>query len=472
MNLGIDLGTGSVKAALVGEGGYIVARASQPYASRSPHPGWVEIEPRLWVESTATVLDGIDEGDSSGITAVGLSGQMHGVVLVDEQLQPVRPAILWADTRSAPQARQMAADLGPALLARLGSPAVAGFAATTLAWLVQNEPESIARARWALQPKDYLRAALGGPVATDPSDASGTLLYDVVAGEWSPEAIAWAGISLSLLPPVLASTTIAGAIHVETREVPCAIGAADTAAALTGLGLGSGEGFVAVGSGSQVVRVMDTPALDPALRTHTFCSAGAHGSGWYRIGAVQCAGLTLDAALRWFGASVEEATRALDAGVRADDPIFVPYLAGERTPFMDPGLRGAWLGMTLATDRAAMLRSVLEGVAQAVALGVAAVDDSTEPMPAVIPLIGGGTQASAFRQLLADCTGHTLAVAEARDSAVVGASCLGAGVSVNPERIGTSEEVEPYGEAVALLAERRARMVAAVERTRAQGGGA
>lgn len=469
MNLGIDLGTGSVKAALVADDGYVVARASQPYSSRSPHPGWVEIDPRTWLSATSTVLDVIDEGDSTGVTAVGFSGQMHGVVLVDEHLVPVRPAILWADTRSGEQAARMNADLGPELLARLGSPAVAGFAATTLAWLREHEPESLARARWALQPKDYLRAALGGPLATDPSDASGTLLYDVVDGAWSPQAIAWTGIDASLLPPVMPSTQQTGHVRVEKREAPCAIGAADTAAALTGLGLGVGEGFIAVGTGAQVVRVMDAPVLDAHLRTHTFCSSGAHGEGWYRIGAVQSGGLALSAALAMLGASVEEAARALGEGVRADDPIFSPYLSGERTPFMDSQLRGAWVGMTLATDRAAMLRSVMEGVAQAVALGVAAVDESGEPMPDVIPLIGGGTQDPAFQQLLADCTGHTLGIAEARDSAVVGAACLAAGVARNPHRIALTAEVTPYRESVTLLAERRARMVDIVRATQADG---
>ena len=412
MNLGIDLGTGSVKAALVAPDGYIAARASKSYTTKSPHPGWVEMDAHQWVDAAASVMDAVDEGENTGITAVGFSGQMHGVVIVDEQLRPLRPAILWADTRSGEQARRMTADLGPELLARLGSPAVAGFAATTLRWLADNEPEVIAKARYVLQAKDFLRVTLGGPMATDPSDASGTLLFDVTTGQWNAEAVAWAGITEDMLPPMRSSTEIAGEVRVEKRVVPCAIGAADTAAAISGLGLTSGEGFIAVGTGAQIVRLMNSPALDPALATHTFCTAGAAGDGWYRIGAVQSAGLVLTAALDWLGASVEEASAALHTGVKADDPIFVPYLAGERTPFMNPDLRGAWLGMSLATDRAAMLRSVLEGVAQAVALGVEAVQASGERLPDVVPLIGGGTQHPDFRQLLADACGVPLGIAE------------------------------------------------------------
>ena len=227
----------------------------------------------------------------------------------------------------------------------------------------------MARAVHVLQPKDWLRARLGGGIATDPSDASGTLLYDVVAGDWSDRAMAWAGVDPALLPPVRGSVDRTGSIRIGDADLPSAVGGADTACALAGLGLLPGDGFVAVGSGSQVVRVMADPRLDATLRTHTFATLGAPGAGWYRIGAVQSAGLSLTAALAWFGATVDEAAAALAGGVRADDPVFVPYLAGERTPFMDPAMRGSWHGLTLATSRTAMLRSILEGVAQAVALG-------------------------------------------------------------------------------------------------------
>jgi len=339
---------------------------------------------------------------------------------------------------------------------------VAGFAATSLAWLRTHEPQVLDRATTVLQPKDWLRVALGGAVATEPSDASGTLLFDVAAGQWSAEAVAWAGIDPSVLPAVQASESSAGTVRIDGSEVPAAVGGADTACVVVGLGLSAGEGFTAVGSGSQTVRLMDSPLLDATLRTHTFCVAGAPRAGWYRIGAVQSAGLTLTAALAWFGATVEEAAAALAAGVRPDDPLFVPYLSGERTPFMTPSLRGSWHGLSLATDRAAMLRSVLEGVAQAVALGVDAVQDSGEPLRSPVPLVGGGTHDPAFRQLLADATGLSLAVAEAPDAAVVGAALLGAGRVTNPMRVPLAAPVEPRPEAAALLRERRGRMVAEV----------
>ena len=462
--LGIDLGTGSVKAAVVGDDGSILAKASRPYAVTAPHPGWAESDPAEWLEATLDVTRQVLAQTAEPVTSVGFSGQMHGVVITDADLRPLRPAILWADTRSADQARAMAAELGTEQLSRLGSPAVPGFAATTLAWLVAHEPDVLRGASFALQPKDWLRAALGGDVLTEPSDASGTLLYDVAAGHWSPEAVAWTGADGVLLPALAASQSGAGVIRIDGREIPAAVGGADTACVISGLGLRPGDGFVAVGSGSQTVSLMDEPVLDPTLRTHTFSVAGAPRAGWYRIGAVQNAGLALTPALAMLGATIEEASAALAAGVRADDPIFTPYLAGERTPFMDPSLRGAWRGLSLSTDRAAMLRSVLEGVAQAVALGVSAVVDSGAPLPDVVPLVGGGTYNPHFRQLLADATGVSLAAMDAPDAAVVGAALLGAGISVNPTAATWSAQVDPDPTSAALLAERRAMMVADIIR--------
>jgi len=457
--LGIDLGTGSVKAALLSDDGTVLAKAGRAYAVSAPRPGWAESDPAEWLAATLDVVDQVLQTSGERPSSVGFSGQMHGVVLADAQGTPLRPAVLWADSRSADETARMGSDLPAELMSRLGSQPVAGFAATSLAWLRSHEPDVLDRAAAVLQPKDWLRVALGGAVATEPSDASGTLLFDVAAGQWSAEAVAWAGIDPSVLPAVQASESSAGTVRIDGSEVPAAVGGADTACVVVGLGLSAGEGFTAVGSGSQTVRLMDSPLLDATLRTHTFCVAGEPRSGWYRIGAVQSAGITLTAALAWLGASVEEATAALAPGVQPDDPIFVPYLSGERTPFMTPTLRGSWHGLSLATDRAALLRSVLEGVAQAVALGVEAVQGSGAALTSPVPLVGGGTHDPAFRQLLADATGLALAVAEAPDAAVVGAALLGAGVARNPLRVPLAAPVEPRSDVAALLRDRRGRMV-------------
>ena len=460
--LGIDLGTGSVKVAVVEEDGTIRRQASRPYPVDAPHPGWAQTETAAW-------LDALDEAateviaDATDVAAVGFSGQMHGVVLVDDAGLPLGPAILWADGRATAQAASMGSALGSADLARLGSPAVPGFAATTLAWLGAHMAGELAQAASALQPKDFLRLSLGGERATDPSDASGTLLYDVVDSRWSEDAIDWAGLDAAILPPVRASHAPAGTVRLAGRELPCVVGGADTACALAGLGLEPGDGFVAVGTGSQTVSMMRAPAVDASLRTHTFAATGDLGEAWYRIGAVQNAGLSLEKALAMLGATAAEATAALEAGVRESDPVFVPTLAGERTPFMNPDLRGAWLGLSLATDRQALLRSVLEGVAHAVAFGIHAVEESGARLPEVLPLVGGGTHALAFRQLLADASDHALAVAEAPNAAVVGAAFLAMGQSRAPEQAALGEPVRPRPGMSALLADRRERIRAWIE---------
>ena len=471
-SLGIDLGTGSVKAAVVSADATILSRSSTPYLISSPFTGWAESDPYEWLAAAEEATRQAIAHSPEAPETVGFSGQMHGVVVTDASLKPLRPAILWADTRSAAEAQRMRDELGPDELSTLGSAAVAGFAATTLAWLTRHEPEIMARARHVLQPKDWLRVALGGTMGTDPSDASGTLLCDVATGQWSDIAVTWSGIDKSLLPDIRPSHEGAGYITIAGLTLPCVHGGADTACAIAGLGLETGEGFVAVGSGAQVVAVMKQPTLDPSLATHTFATCGNTATGWYRIGAVQNAGLALEPTLALLGSSFEEAHAALGEGVTADDPIFVPYLSGERTPFMDPGLRGSWHGISLGTTRSMILRSVLEGVAHAVSLAVHAVRDSGGEMPDTVPFIGGGSTNPVFAQLLADCAGRPLAHIEAPDAAVTGAALLGTGVTSNPRRPEYSSVTLPREGEMVLLASRRERLREIIATSRGNGAGA
>jgi len=455
--LGIDLGTGSVKVASVRQG-RILARASRSYPVQAPHPGWALSDPEDWLSATlAAAAEVLAEAPAA---AVGFTGQMHGVVLADADLTPRGPAILWADTRSAAQADALADLVPPGRLARLGSPAVPGFAATTLRWLREEQPAAVPGAVHVLQPKDWLRARLGGHIGTDPSDASGTLLCDVDTASWAADICTWAGVRPDQLPPILPSAAAAGQVTLGSQRLPAVIGAADTACALLSLGHGA-AGFLAVGTGAQVVRPLTTPVLDPTLRTHTLATAGPCGSGWYRLGAVQNAGLAMGVALAWLGASVAEATAALAAGIAPTDPVFVPYLAGERTPFMDPHLRGAWLDLGLATDRAALLRSVLEGLAQAVALAYAAV--FPEPVTGPVAMLGGGSQDAHMAALLTDAVGVPLRPSAEGDGTVLAAAGL-AGVLLTGAMPGPPTElrapltVDPGRHA--LLAERRSRLLA------------
>jgi xylulokinase len=290
---------------------------------------------------------------------------------------------------------------------------------------------------------------LTGEVATDPSDASGTLLYDLVAGAWSPAAMQACGVRPDLLAPVIASDAIAGTVtRMDSPLVglPVATGGADAACGIHGLGLGPGAGALALGTGAQLSSVIASPDPDVTLRTHTFAAVGPIGSAYYRLAAVQSGGLALERALTWLGASVDDAQAALASGIQADDPIFLPFVAGERSPYLDPGLRASWQGLSLATTREAMLRSVLEGMAYAVAAAYAAIVESGASPADPLTTLGGGSRDAAYVALLADALGIALRPSSVADATVVGATRLAMsalGEAMPPVAITTRGIVEP-----------------------------
>ena len=472
--VGIDLGTQSVKVAVVAANGEVLSSAVRPYAVDSAQPGWAETDPQAWLTAALDAAREALAQVEGPVDAIGLSGQMHGVVLCAADGTALRPAITWADTRSAAQARRIADILGRAQLARLGSAPFPGFAGVTLAWLAEHEPEVLARARWALQPKDWLRMQLTGEVATDPSDASGTLLYDLVAGTWSPEALAACGVRPDLLAPVIASGALAGTVtqgDSPLAGLPVATGGADAACGIHGLGLAPGHGALALGTGAQVSSILASPDPDDTLRTHTFAAVGPIGAAYYRLAAVQSGGLALERALSWLDASIDEAQGALAAGVRADDPVFLPFVAGERSPYLDPDLRASWQGLSLSTTGEAMLRSVLEGMAYAVAAGYAAIVESGAAPAAPLTTLGGGSRDAVYVALLADALGIALRPASVADATVVGATRLAMtalGQEMPPVVIDTHGIVEPTGSP--LIADRQRRWRDAVERDRQREG--
>ena len=460
MVLGIDLGTQSVKVAAVDGSGTVVAQAARPYAVTSPQPGWAESDPHAWLGAALEAAEDVVRRLPGRPDAIGLSGQMHGVVLCDAGGEPLRPAITWADGRSGDQAQRIAADLGPSTLARLGSAAFPGFAGPSLAWLAEFEPATLERARWALQVKDWLRLRLTGEVATDPSDASGTLLYDVVSGCWSNDAMAACRVRPELLAPMRASTDIGGVVALAGSSLdglPVIVGGADAACGIRGLGLGVGHGAIALGTGAQITSVLDSPRPDETLRTHTFATTGAIGEAWYRLGAVQSGGLALERALAWLRADTAEAQAALARGIEPGDPVFWPFVAGERSPYLDTGLRASWEGLSLATTREAMLRSVLEGMAYAVSAAYDAVRDSGAAPEEPVTLLGGGSRDASYVQLLATALGARLQPADVGDATVVGAARLAAaalGVAIPPAAV-LRTEVEPRVDS--LIEQRKAR---------------
>ena len=418
MLLGLDLGTGSVKAVLVDRGGAVLGEGSAPYAVRSPRPGWAESEPGEWWEACALAVRAAVGERGAGVEALGLSGQMHGVVLSDARGEPVRPAVLWADARSGDEVVAYG-DLEPGLLRTLANPPAAGMAGPSLLWLRENEPSSYREARWALQPKDWLRLRLTGEAAAEPSDASATMLYDPGADRWAWAVAEALGLRSELLAPLVPSGAVAATLTAEAagamglpEGLPVAAGAGDTAAAALGTGLfGEGTAQLTVGTGGQIVAPRELASGDPGRRTHLFRAAHEEPSGrFYAMAAVQNAGLALEWVLETLGASWEEAyNEAFAVPPGSGGVLFLPYLSGERTPHFDPAARGAWVGLGLGHGRAHMLRAAFEGVAFALREGLEALEAAGVGAPE-LRLAGGGTSREPWRRLLADALGRPLLI--------------------------------------------------------------
>ncbi|CAA9420886.1 MAG: Putative xylulose kinase [uncultured Rubrobacteraceae bacterium] len=416
MLLGLDLGTGSVKTLLLAGDGAVLGEGSASYPVRSTRPGWAESRPEDWWESVVAATGSAVGGRGAEVTALGLSGQMHGVVLSDEGGRPLRPAVLWADSRSGGELEAYRG-LDRELRRLLANPPAVGMAGPSLLWLRRNEPDVYGAARWALQPKDWLRLRLTGEAASEPSDASATLLYDLVSDRWAYPVVEALGLRPDLLAPLVPSGGVAGglarfaAAGLGLRAgVPVAAGAADTAAAMLGCGLlGPGPVQLTVGTGAQIFAAKREPVPDPNGRTHLYRAAAPNL--WYSMAAIQNAGLALEWARGLLGVSWERVyEEAFSVLPGAGGVSFLPYLSGERTPRFDPAARGAWTGLGLDHGRAHLLRAALEGVAFALREGLEALEDAGTDVPE-LRLAGGGAGGEAgepWRQLLADVLGRPL----------------------------------------------------------------
>jgi xylulokinase len=381
---------------------------------------------------------------------------MHGVVLAAADGRALRPAALWPDLRADREAGEWLA-LPPRLLDALANPAVPGMTGPLLRWFARHEPDVLAAARWALPVKDWLRLRLTGEAASEPSDASATLLYDLGADGWSAELVDALALPGRLLPPLVPSAAVAGrltagaAAHLGLPAVPVAAGAADTAAAALGAGLlDPGPALLTVGSGAQLVVPLNRPAADPRRITHTY-RAAAPGR-WYAMAAVQNAGLALEWVLRTLRASWDEAY----AGLESTPPgaaglTFLPHLTDERTPSLGPNQAAAWHGLRLHHTREHLIRAALEGVAFSIRLAARALAEAGHPAPAP-HLAGGGTRHPAWRQLLADVLARPLTPLPAPTASARGAALLAAaaaGIFANAEA--TLAIAAPAGEATAPL---------------------
>jgi xylulokinase len=428
--LGLDLGTSSAKAVVVDTAGRVLAQASAGYAVTAARAGYAESEPGDWWDAVTACAREAVQAAGAQPAAIGLSGQMHGLVLTAADGAALRPALLWPDTRAVGALRAYAL-LGPAALARLANPLNPGMAGPLLAWTAEHEPAVYAAARWALQPKDWLRARLTGEFASEPSDASATLLYDVPGDRWDTASVSALGLDAGLLAPLLPSSgALAGHLTPQAAAalglpagLPVAAGAGDTAAAVLGSGVVSSDDVqLTVGTGAQVIRPVAAPVNRADAGVHLYRTADPRG--WYHMGASLSAGLSLNWVRQTMNASWDELYASAGQPAQGHDPLFVPHLSGERTPYSDPALRGSWTSLSLAADRVALLRSALEGTAFAVRDALDALLGGYRPPH--LRLAGGGTLDAGWRQLLADVLGLPLYAVDVPAASGRGAALLGA----------------------------------------------
>jgi len=425
MLIGIDIGTSAVKIVLTDlQLLHVVATVDRPLTSQYPQPLWCEHDPDQW---WAAVSDGLDElarthpTAMAGVQGIGLSGQMHSLVLLDAADRPVRPAILWNDGRAAAEAAElMQTDL--ALRRAVGVQPMAGFTGPKLRWLRTHEPEAVARARSLLLTKDYVRLQLSGEKVTDVTDAAGTWLFDQAQRRWSPQALAACGVDPAWLPRVVEScepcATVRDALAARwglPRGVPIAGGAGDAAAGGVGIGVvGPGDGFVSLGTSAQILVADTAHRPDPERLVHAFCHALPQR--WYRMAALLNGASPLAAlASCTGGASVGELLAEVEAAYTGPSRLLaLPYLFGERTPHNNPFARGAIVGLSGATTRADLMQAVCEGIAFSLADGLEALSAQTA-RPERLALIGGGARSAFLAQLIASVLDVPLVLYESAD---------------------------------------------------------
>ncbi|TWA99099.1 xylulokinase [Bradyrhizobium stylosanthis] len=469
MYLGIDLGTSAVKTVLVDDAQRVIASESRPLATVSPQPGHYEQDPTQWIDAAFATLDALKASHGNELAAVegiGLSGQMHGATLLDASSKPLRPCILWNDGRSAAECRILELRW-PALRATTGNKAMPGFTAPKLLWVAAHEPDVFAATKLVLLPKAYLRLVLSGEAVEDVSDASGSLWLDVARRDWSDAALAATGLSRDHMPRLVEGCAPAARLRGElaqrwgmAKPPIIAGGAGDNPAGAVGIGaIRPGTAFVSLGTSGALLAPTDRIAANPDRVVHTFCHAIP--GMWIQAGAILSAASCLAWAARLFGATEAELLAPLGSRPQAPSPVsFLPYLAGERTPHDDPAVRGMLDGLSHGTDRAAIVQSVLEGVAFALADCRDVLADAGIAI-AEADVIGGGSRSPFWLSVLASVLNvpvHRFAGGET--GAAFGAARLGRlavtgeaipAICTRPQRV---ETFEPDAKLVDAYAER------------------
>lgn len=457
MYLGLDLGTSGVKALLIDGEQRVVGSAHGELDVSRPHPGWSEQDPAQWIKACETAIDGLratHPKEFAAIAGIGLSGQMHGATLLDENDKVLRPCILWNDTRSYKEAAELDAD--PAFRAITGNIVFPGFTAPKLVWVSRNEPDIFSRTRKILLPKDYLRLWLTGEYVSDMSDSAGTSWLDTGAREWSSELLSKTGLTENHMPKLAEGSDATGTLRAEltarwgiSNAPVVAGGAGDNAASACGMGtVQPGHAFVSLGTSGVLFAANGAYQPKPESAVHAFCHALPHT--WHQMGVILSAASALD----WFSRITGTSAQALDGelGDKLNAPgitTFLPYLSGERTPYNDAKIRGVFSGLDHETDRKAMTQAVLEGVAFAIRDNLVALQSAGTEIKSLIA-VGGGSRSAYWLKSIATALNVPISLPEEGDfGAAFGAARLGliAASGVDPFAIctppRTAQTIEP-----------------------------
>jgi xylulokinase len=445
--LGIDVSTTSSKALLINEQGEVAAVATSPHTLQTPKPLWSEQNPEEWWQATSASIQAVlKKGGISGaqVAAVGLTGQMHGLVLLDGSGAVLRPAILWNDQRTQTQCDEIHRLIGKELFIKItGNVALPGFTAPKILWVRQNEPGIFARVKHILLPKDYLRFRLTGDYAMDKADGSGTVLFDLARRNWSSEVLLALGIDPHWMPPTFEGPQVTGRISAATAEVtglmaetPVVAGGGDQAAQSVGVGaVESGIVALTLGTSGVVFASTSSPLIEPEGRLHAFCHA-VPGT-WHLMGVM----LSAAGSLQWFHDNLtpsmgfdELLNEAEGAPAGSQGLQFLPYLSGERTPYPDPLARAGFVGLTIRHKRAHMTRAVLEGVAYGIKDSFTLIQNAGLGSFKQVRASGGGTKGALWRQIMATVLETEVVTVNTTEGAAFGAALLaGVGVGVWPD---------------------------------------
>jgi xylulokinase len=435
--LGLDVSTTATKAILVDEHGRVAGIGSAAYDFSVPAPLWSEQDPDLWWSAAqAAIRAALADAGITGadVGAVGLAGQMHGAVLLDDADRPLRPAILWNDQRTAAECDEIRERIGPRRLIEItGNDALTGFTAPKLVWVHRNEPEVWRRIAHVLLPKDFVRLQLTGDHAVDRADGAGTLLFDLAARDWSKEVVAALEIDPSWLPRTAEGPEVTGTVTAAAAAAtglaagtPVVAGGGDQAATAVGVGaVDPGIVALSLGTSGVIFAATDRPLVEPAGRVHAFCHAVP--DRWHLMSVM----LSAAGSLRWFRDALapgvaygELADEAGTVPAGSEALWFLPYLSGERSPHPDPLARGAFVGLTVSHDRRHLARAVLEGVAYGLRDGLDQIVATGVPAPDQVRASGGGIASGVWRQILADVLGAEIATVSTSEGAAFGAALL------------------------------------------------